>query len=42
MVNSRQFLIYIKDKAVEEDIQVFAVGNSTEIKAIEEIIPRGT
>lgn len=40
MVNSRQFLIYIKDKAVEEDIQVFAVGNSTEIKAIEEVIPK--
>lgn len=40
LVNDRQFMIYIKDRAVEEDIRVFAVGNSNELKDVEEIIPK--
>ncbi len=40
LVDDKPFLIYIKDKAVEDDIQVFAVGNSNEIAEMEEIIPK--
>ena len=40
LVSDRQFLIYLKDKALEDDVMVFAVGNSAELKAVEEVIPK--
>ena len=40
LVNDRQFLIYLKDKALEDDVMVFAVGNSAELKAVEDVIPK--
>lgn len=40
VVNNHKFLVYIKDKAVEEDIRVFVVGDSSEVKLVEEVIPR--
>lgn len=40
LIREKHSLIYLKDKAVEDDIKVFAVGDSGQIKDIEEIIPK--
>lgn len=40
MPNKEQPLIYLKDKAVEEDVPIFLIGNLQEIDAIRRIIPR--
>lgn len=36
----QQALNYIKDKAAEEDIPVFAIGDSNEIQSVEKMIPK--
>lgn len=39
IIHEKHCLIYLKDKAVEDDVKVFAVGDMDQIKTIEEIIP---
>lgn len=36
----QQTLNFIKDKSAEEDIPLFAIGDSDELKAVEEMIPK--
>lgn len=40
MPKKDQPLIYLKDKAVEEDVPIFLIGNLQELDAIRSIIPR--
>lgn len=40
LLENQQALIYIKDKAAEEDIPVFVVGNAEEVPAVEAVIPK--
>lgn len=40
IIHEKHCLIYIKDKAVEDDIRVFAVGDVDQINDIEESIPK--
>lgn len=39
MANHEQSLVYLKDKAVEEDVPIFIIGNPQELEAIRRIIP---
>ncbi len=40
LLKNQKALVYIKDKAVEGDIPVFAIGDSNEIAGIEAVFPR--
>ena len=40
LVEQQQALNYIKDKAAEEDIPVFVIGDSNEIQSVEKMIPK--
>lgn len=40
LIEEKQALIYVKDKAVENDTTVFIVGDSSEVNEIEKIIPK--
>ena len=37
LLKQQQALVYIKDKALEEDIAIFAIGASEELKKIKEL-----
>lgn len=39
LLDNPQALVYIKDKAIECDVPVFAIGDSNEINGIEAILP---
>lgn len=40
MIEEQQALNYIKDRAVEEDVPVFAVGDTSELAAMEKVISK--
>lgn len=40
LVIDMKMLVYLKDKVIEEDIPVFVLGDSEQLAAVEEIIPK--
>ena len=40
LINEMKLLVYIKDRAIEEDIPIFVIGDSEQMEQIECVIPK--
>lgn len=40
LINEMKLLVYLKDKAIEEDIPIFIIGDADQMEQIENVIPK--